>query len=135
MPKAKWSFVNIHRDEVKENIHHNPSLSRIIRGSWNMFQHPWRSLHSRWIATRMATRVGTFDVCVHAHAALRMFGMQVLASQLHFLVNKNTELVVLPLFWPVNCIKTGALFYALFEHPCQRHWYMNKPMRCIVDLA
>ena len=31
--------------------------------------------------------------------------MQVLASQLHFLANKNAELAIWPLFWPVNCIK------------------------------
>ena len=34
-----------------------------------------------------------------------MFIMQVLASQLHFLANKNAELAIPPLFWPVNCIK------------------------------
>ena len=34
--------------------------------------------------------------------------MQVLASQLHFLANKNAELAIPPLFWPVNCIKTGG---------------------------
>ena len=34
-----------------------------------------------------------------------MFIMQVLASQLHFLANRNAELAVPPLFWPVNCIK------------------------------
>ncbi len=47
--------------------------------------------------------------------------MQVLANQLHFLVNRNAELAVLLLFWPVNCIKIGGhchlpfylfLFYA-----------------------
>ena len=31
--------------------------------------------------------------------------MQVLASQLHFLANRNAELAIPPLFWPVNCIK------------------------------
>ena len=31
--------------------------------------------------------------------------MQVLASQLPFLANRNAELAVPPLFWPVNCIK------------------------------
>ena len=34
--------------------------------------------------------------------------MEVLASQLHFLVNRNTELAVPPLFWPVYCIKIGG---------------------------
>ncbi len=41
------------------------------------------------------------------HVALRIFIMQVLASRLHFLANKNAELAVPPLFWPVNCIKIG----------------------------
>ena len=34
--------------------------------------------------------------------------MQVLASQLHFLVSRKAELAVPPLFWPVNCIKIGG---------------------------
>ncbi len=51
------------------------------------------------------SQVGTFEVCVLTHVALRMFIMQVLASQLHFLANRNAELAVPPLFWPVNCIK------------------------------
>ena len=42
------------------------------------------------------------------HMALRVFTMEVLASQLHFLVNRNTELAVPPLFWPVYCIKIGG---------------------------
>ena len=33
--------------------------------------------------------------------------MQVLASQLPFLANRNAEQAVPPLFWPVNCIKIG----------------------------
>ena len=33
--------------------------------------------------------------------------MQVLAYQLHFLPNRNAELAIPPLFWPVNCIKIG----------------------------
>ena len=57
---------------------------------------------------RKATRVGTFEVCVSTHASLRMFIMQVLASQLPFLANRNAELAVLPLLWPVNCIKIGG---------------------------
>ena len=36
-----------------------------------------------------------------------MFIMQVLASQLPFLANRNAEQAVPPLFWPVNCIKIG----------------------------
>ena len=42
--------------------------------------------------------------------------MQVLASQLHFLANKNAELVIPPLFWPVNCIKIGG-HVALLSDP------------------
>ena len=34
--------------------------------------------------------------------------MQVLASQLHFLANRNAELAIPPLFWPVNYIKIGG---------------------------
>ena len=69
--------------------------------------------HSDWLIchrieiNRRATRVGTFEVCVSTHVALRMFIMQVLASQLSFLANRNAEPVVPPLFWPVNCIKIG----------------------------
>ena len=37
-----------------------------------------------------------------------MFIMQVLASQLHFLANRNAGLAIPPLFWPVNCIKVGG---------------------------
>ena len=37
-----------------------------------------------------------------------MFIMQVLASQLPSLANRNAELAVPPLFWPVNCIKIGG---------------------------
>ena len=44
--------------------------------------------------------------------------MQVLASQLHFLANKNAELAIPPLFWPVNCncIKIGR-HVALLSDP------------------
>ena len=47
------------------------------------------------------------EVCVLTHDTLCMFIMQVLASQLHFLANRNAELAVPPLFWPVNCLKIG----------------------------
>ena len=57
---------------------------------------------------RKVTRVGTFEVSVPTHVALRMFIMQVLASQLHFLANRNAGLAIPPLFWPVNCIKIGG---------------------------
>ena len=36
-----------------------------------------------------------------------MLIMQVLASQLPFLANRNAEQAVPPLFWPVNWIKIG----------------------------
>ena len=62
------------------------------------------------------TRVGTFKVCVPTHVALRMFIMQVLASQLHFLANKNAQLAIPPLFWSVNCIKIGG-HVALLSDP------------------
>ena len=50
----------------------------------------------------------TFEVSVPTHVALRMLIMQDLASQLHFLANKNAGLAILPLLWPVNCIKIGG---------------------------
>ena len=53
------------------------------------------------------TRVGAFEVYVPTNVVLRMFIMQVLASQLHFLANRNAGLAIPPLFWPVNCIKIG----------------------------
>ena len=45
-----------------------------------------------------------------------MFIMQVLASQLHFQANRNAELAIPPLFWPVNCIKIGG-HVALLSDP------------------
>ena len=66
---------------------------------------------------RRATKVGTFEVCVLKHDALHMFIMQVLASQLHFLANRNAELAVPSLFWPVNCIKIRALVALTAELP------------------
>ena len=56
-----------------------------------------------------------------------MFIMQVLASQLHFLANKNAELAIPPLFWPVNCIKIGG-HVALLSDPTVYSLY------CGVDL-
>ena len=75
------------------------------------FQYPLlRCVHRqhRIEINRKATRVGTFEVCVSTHVSLRMFIMQVLASQLPFLANRNAELAVPALFWPVNCIKIGG---------------------------
>ena len=65
-------------------------------------------LEHRIEINRRTTRVGTFEVCVSTHVSLRMFIMQVLASQLPSLANRNAELAVPPLFWPVNCIKIGG---------------------------
>ena len=65
---------------------------------------------------RKATRVGTFEVCVSTHVSLRMFMMQVLVSQLPFLANRNAELAIPPLFWPVNCTKIGG-HVALLSRP------------------
>ena len=48
------------------------------------------------------TRVGPFEVCVPTHVALRKFIMRVLASQLHFLTNRNAGLTVPPLLWQVD---------------------------------
>ena len=68
------------------------------------------------------------------HVALRMFIMQVLASQLHFLANKNAELAIPPLFWPVNCIKIGG-HVALLSDPtvyslyCGYDQQLTKPVR------
>ena len=45
-----------------------------------------------------------------------MFIMQVLASPLHFLANRDAELAIPPLFWPVNCIKIGG-HVALLSDP------------------
>ena len=74
---------------------------------------------------RKATRVGTFEVCVSTHVSLRMFIMQVLASQLPFLANRNTELAVPPLFWPVSCIKIGV-HVALLSGPTVYTLYLGK---------
>ena len=51
-----------------------------------------------------ATRVRTFESYVLTLVALRKFMMPVLASQMHFLANRNADTTVPPLFWPVNCI-------------------------------
>ena len=50
--------------------------------------------------------------------------MQVLASQLHFLANKNAELATPPLFWPVNCIKIGG-HVALLSDPTAYSLYCD----------
>ena len=77
---------------------------------------------------RKATRVGTFEVCVSTHVSLRIFIMQVLASQLPFLANRNAELAVLPLFWPDNCIKIGG-HVALLSGPAVYTLYCGVVIR------
>ena len=56
--------------------------------------------------------------------------MQVLASQLHFLANKNAELTIPPLFWPVNCIKIGGRV-ALLSDPTVYSQYCGMVMKDI----
>ena len=73
-------------------------------GNWRVFL-AWE--RHRIEINRRAPCVRTFEVCVPTHVALCTFIMHVLASQLPFLANRNTQLAVLPLFWPVNCIKIG----------------------------
>ena len=61
--------------------------------------------------------------------------MQILASQLPFLANRNAELAVPPLFWPDNCIKigghvallSGPTVYTLYCGYVFRH--LNKELR------
>ena len=57
---------------------------------------------TEWKINRKVTRRGSFQVYVPTHVVLRMFIMRVLASQLHFLANRNAELAIPPLFWPVK---------------------------------
>ena len=59
---------------------------------------------------RRATRVETFEVCVPTHAALRMFIIQLLVSELHFVTNRNAEVAYPLLFSPGNCMKIGGLY-------------------------
>ena len=60
------------------------------------------------LINRKVTQVGTFEIYIPIHDALHMFIMQVLASQLHFLANRNTGLAIPPLFRPINFIKIGG---------------------------
>ena len=63
------------------------------RKSTQSLKHTVQEIHRK--VTRVCP-VGTFEVCVPTHVGFRMFIMQVLASQLHFLSNKNVELAVSP---------------------------------------
>ena len=51
-----------------------------------------------------------------------MFIMQVLVSQLPFLANRDFELAVPPLFWPVNCIKIGVYVALLSGNALKTFW-------------
>ena len=53
-----------------------------------------------------------------------MFIMQVLASQLHFLANRNAGLANPLLLWPVNCIKIGG-HVALLSGPTFHSLYCD----------
>ena len=55
--------------------------------------------------------------------------MQVLASQLHFLVNRNDGQAISPLFWPVNCIKIGG-HVALLSDPAVNCLYCAYILSC-----
>ena len=59
--------------------------------------------------------------------------MQVLASQLHFLANKNPELAIPPLFWPVNCIKIGG-HVALLSDPTVYSLYCGFDLLTTVEI-
>ena len=54
---------------------------------------------------RRPARVGTFAVCVPTHVALHYAGS---GQSVAFLANRNVELAVPPLLWPVKFIKIGG---------------------------
>ena len=91
-------------------------LSRCTRKGTGICISDCKGSRYRIELNRKATRVGTFEVCVSTHVSLRMFIISlcrfwsgnILASQLPFLANRNAELAVPPLVWPVNCIKIGG---------------------------
>ena len=63
-----------------------------------------------------------------------MFIMQVLASQLDFLPNRNAGLATPPLFWPVHCIKIGG-HVALLSGPTVYSLYCGPYVRTQVRNA
>ena len=75
------------------------------------------SIYHRIQIHRRFTQFGTFEFCVPTHVVLRTFIMQVLASQLHFLANRNIELAFSPLFWQVDCKNTAAHVALLSDLP------------------
>ena len=76
---------------------------------------PFNSNSTEYKINRKVTRVGTFEVYVPTHVALRMFHYACFithvyyagSGQLHFLAKRNAGIAIPPLLWPVNCIKIG----------------------------
>ena len=60
-----------------------------------------------------------------------MFIMQVLASQLHFLANRNADFVVRPLFRPTNGIKIGV-HVELLSGPTVDSLWCDITLCCVV---
>ena len=63
--------------------------------------------------------------------------MQFLVSQLHFLTNRNAELAIPPLFWPVNCRKIWghlALLSDLTVYSLCCDWVLSQLNACIVHI-
>ena len=58
--------------------------------------------------------------------------MQVLASQLHFLANRNAGLGVPPLFWPVSRIKIGG-HVALLSDPTVNCLYCDTVLQYLIQ--
>ena len=63
-------------------------LSSLLRHWLSMFVNVYA--HNRNQTEFRVTRVGTFEVCVSTHVALRVYILPVLASQLHFLTSIET---------------------------------------------
>ena len=77
------------------------------------------------VLNKKATRVATLEVCVPTHVSLRIFIMQVLASQLVFLDNKNAGQAIPPLFWPDCCTKIGG-HVVLLSDPTVNSLYCDR---------
>ena len=60
--------------------------------------------------------------------------MQVLASQLLFLANRNAGQAILPLCWPVNCIKIGG-HVALLSDPTVNCFYCASVLQAKVAIS
>ena len=90
-------------NDILKDIPYSPKLHTVFKSQSSLIN-------------RFVNRVRTFQVCVPTHVALRIFVMQVLASQLLFLGNRNAGQAIPPLFWPVNCVKIGG-HVALLSDP------------------